>query len=226
MAKAWIPFLDKVEKTSGLALRFSTAPDLLEFSRRLSEGEYDLVITNQYLFTIFSQKHQVNFIAELSRSSENNAVALITSPEISNVSQLKGALLATKQDEEQSNLQSLDDYLTSKGVTAMRDSLPSYDKIFDSISEALHLGGLVPLSDPKLTHEDYNILWQTDNKTIFVMSSPPKADAEVINRLLASLRTIQALAETEADHDGKAVSVLSVKKINNEMNSEAPSAGN
>jgi hypothetical protein len=120
----------------------------------------------------------------------------------------------------------LDDYLTSKGVTAMRDSLSSYDKIFDSISEALHLGGLVPLSDPKLTDEHYNILWQTDNKTIFVMSSPPEADAEVINRLLVSLRTVQALSEAEADHDGKAVSVLSVKKVNDEMNSEAPSAGN
>src|SRR5690554_5910740 len=99
LAKLWIPFLEKLETKSGIQLRFATAPDLLEFNQRLARGEYDLVITDQYLFTIFRQKHQLSYLAELSTEGESPEMGLVTASDIVNVKQLEGSLLAVKEDE-------------------------------------------------------------------------------------------------------------------------------
>lgn len=208
LAKQWIPFLEKVQQSSGVELRFATAPDLLEFNQRLSKGDYDLVVTDQYLYTIFSQKHRLSFLAELGRGEKNTEVALVAAPSIKTIEQLKGSLLAVKEDEKPSNVQSLDDYLTSKGVTALRDSLPSYDKILESVREELHLAGLVPVSVVKQASQPLNILWQADNKHNYVMTSPPGTAPETVRKLADALQNLLQLAK---DDDGQ-VSVLSVKQ--------------
>jgi phosphonate transport system substrate-binding protein len=190
LARVWIPFLEQVEKQSGIPLRFATAPDLLEFNRRVSQGEYDLIITNKYLYTIFSRKHHLSYIAELCRSNKNNAVALISPTSVTDVQSLQGALVAIRQDEEPAHVRALDGFLNQSGVTATRDSLPSYDKIFESISEELHMGGLVPINQLQKQKYPYHILWQTDNRNLSVLSSPGDANKAEVKRIMASLETL------------------------------------
>lgn len=209
LAQQWIPFLEELEKNSGLPMRFATAPDLLEFNERLGQGEYDLVVTDHYLYTIFSQKHKLAYLGELARAEENTQVALVVAPGIKSIEQLKGSLLAVKSDEKANNIQSLDDYLASKGVNAVRDSLPSYEKILASVGEELHLAGLVPISVIKQSDKSYNILWQADNKHSYVMSSPPGISPQTVQKLSA---TLKALLDHKAKLDDESVSVLSVKQ--------------
>jgi phosphonate transport system substrate-binding protein len=209
LARTWIPFLEKIQANSGVELRFATAPDLLAFNQRLSDGEYDIVVTNQYLFTIFSKKHKLSYMAELSQVEQNDKLVLVSAPEITRIEQLKGALVAVKRDEKPSNVQSLDDFFTAERVTALRDSLDSYDKILESITENLHKAGLVPQSKLHRAEHQYNVLWQHESKHNFFMTTPPGISTDTIEKLASALKALQPLSAETVDGE---LSVLSVRK--------------
>lgn len=217
LARLWIPFLEKLEADSGVELNFVTAPDLLAFNQRLSDGEYDLVVTDQYLYTIFSKKHQLAYMAELSGGQARTKMALVAAPDIKKVDQLNGTLLAVKDGEKPGNVQSLNDFLTAKGIRALRDSLTSYDKILASIQQQLHVAGLVPLSKARQAQPPLNILWHADNKHSYVLTSPSSTPKATLAKLLTALQELQPLADEKADD---VVSVISVRQGNKALESE------
>lgn len=220
LAKMWIPFLEELEHGSDLKVRFATAPDLLEFSRRVAGGDYDLIITNRYFFTILGQKHTLTYLAELTDKAEQRSLALVTAEHIHDIEQLSGALLATKKDEDRLNLQALDDFLTLKNVTAVRDSVSSYGKILESVSEDLHLAGLVPVSELNLPKRKLNVLWKTENKTPYLLSATSTLTSSDMEKLAISLKRLLSLKRKSDKHKPTAISVLSVSPLLN-GNSEA-----
>ncbi|GEM_PF-1739233 len=199
LAEFWIPFLDQLETESGVALRFATAPDLLEFNQRLSAGEYDLVVTDQYLFTIFRQKHKLSYLAELTNDQKTTDMVLVANSETKVLSHIEGGLLAVKQDEKASNITALDKHLSENGVTALRDNVQSYDKILQSIAEKLHVAGLVPVCELNNSDKLFSILWRTTNNHSYVMTFPQSTSRLHINKLTAALEKIAEGAETEGN---------------------------
>lgn len=208
LAEIWIPFLQQLEKQSGVKLRFATAPDLLEFNRRVADGDYDLIITNKYLYTIFSHKHNLSYLAELYRSSKRFAVALIVPQKITQIQSLQGTLIAVKRDEDSGQIRALDTFLNENNVTAIRDNLPTYDKIFESVSEQLHMGGIVPVDQLKNYKYPYNILWQTDNRNSSVLSTPKNIDNAQIKQIIASLKKLKNTSPTPKNGSEVLVSVM------------------
>lgn len=194
LAKIWIPFLDKVELESQVQLRFATAPDILEFNQRLAAGEYDLVITDQYLYTIFRQKHQLSYIAELGMSQQSTEMALITKSAIEELTQIEGGLLAVKVDEKAANVKSLDKFLTDKGVTAIRDNVSSYERILQSVSESVHVAGLVPVSMLKQNEGRYRVLWRANNRHSYVLTAPEGASEQALLALAMALKKLSEQA--------------------------------
>ncbi|NOQ36713.1 MAG: PhnD/SsuA/transferrin family substrate-binding protein [Methylococcaceae bacterium] len=53
LAMQWGPLLQEVSQRSGILLRFRTAPNIPEFEKRLSEGQYDLAYMNPYHYIVF-----------------------------------------------------------------------------------------------------------------------------------------------------------------------------
>lgn len=213
LAEMWIPFLEQLEHDSGLTVRFATAPDLLEFSRRVAGGDYDLIVTNRYFFTILGQKHTLTYLAELADTAEQRSLALVTAEHIHDIEQLSGALLATKKDEDRLNLQALDDFLTLKNVTAVRDSVSSYSKILESVSEDLHLAGLVPVSELNSLNPELNILWKTENKTPYLLSATATLASSDMEKLAISLKRLASLKRESDKRKPIAISVLSVSQL-------------
>ncbi|MTI63451.1 PhnD/SsuA/transferrin family substrate-binding protein [Methylophaga sp.] len=211
LAEFWIPFLEELETKSGIALRFATAPDLLEFNQRLTAGEYDLVITDQYLFTIFRKKHQLSYLAELTTSQGSNEMALVTGPGIAGIAELEGGLLAVKQDEKAVNVKALDQFLSASGVTALRDNLLSYDKILQSISEKLHVAGLVPVTELDQNDEQFSILWRTSNKHSYIITYPQATSRQVRDRLTEALDSM--MTDSQKTEQASQVEVKSVRDI-------------
>jgi phosphonate transport system substrate-binding protein len=209
LAEFWIPFLDKLEAKSGIALRFATAPDLLEFNQRLAAGEYDLVITDQYLFTIFRKKHKLSYLAELTTSQESTEMALVAGAGTDAISQLEGGLLAVKQDEKAANVKALDKFLSANGVTALRDNLLSYEKILQSISERLHVAGLVPVNELNQIDKQFSILWRTSNKHRYVITYPQATPRQILDELTETLGSM--VADSQKTDKASQVQVESVK---------------
>lgn len=207
LAKRWIPFLDQLEAESGVELRFSTAPDLLEFNQRLAAGEYDLVVTDQYLYTIFRQKHSLAYLAELGSSQESAEMALVTAVGTKDLVQLEGGLLAVKHDEKPANIKSLDKFLTVKGVTALRDNLSSYDKILQSVAEKLHIAGFVPVSKLEPPAQNYHVLWRVTNRHSYVMTTHAGMSDDILKKLTGGLKRL--LMDTSDVSNARQVQVLS-----------------
>lgn len=56
LAKKWGPLFKHLGEKSGYTIRFKTAPNIPEFERRLSRGEYDLAYMNPYHYTVFGDQ--------------------------------------------------------------------------------------------------------------------------------------------------------------------------
>lgn len=207
LAKLWIPFLKQLEASSDIRFRFATAPDLLTFHQRLGNHEYDLAVTDSYLYTIFQQKHSLQFIAELGPLDKANELVLVCHSDIERIEQLDGALLAVRRGEANSNLKLLDEFLTDKGVTLMRDGVSSNEKVLSSIEQKVHLAGLVPLELAQQQGRSLNILWRAQNQHHYVMSTSPSLN-KVTQKLLSKLLDVQLTQPpTPAE-----IAVLSVRK--------------
>ena len=198
LAVFWIPFLDQLETESGIPLRFATAPDLLEFNQRLAAGEYDLVITDQYVFTIFRQKHKLSYLAELSTSQQAGEMVLVANTDIKELGQIEGGLLAVKQDEKAGNIKALDKHLSASGVTAVRDNLLSYQKILQSLAENLHVAGLVPVSELNKMDKPLSILWRHANNNSYIMTFPQSTSIGTVEKLAETLEAFNAKTEIPA----------------------------
>lgn len=199
LAELWIPFLEQLQSESGVKLRFATAPDLLEFNQRLTAGEYDLVISDQYVFTIFRQKHKLSYMAELSTSLDSGEMALVANTVVKDISEIEGGLLAIKQDEKTANIKALDKHLSTSGVTALQDNLLSYDKILQSIAEKLHVAGLVPASELSKTDKAFSVLWRNTNNHSYVMTFPQSTSRQVIKKIAQTLEKFDGEHETPAN---------------------------
>jgi len=212
LAELWIPFLKTIEKNSDITLRFATAPDLLEFSQRIDDGDYDLVVTNPYLYTILGQKHTLTNLAELTETEENKQLALVSASHIYDVQQLIGSLIAVKQNEDRFNLQSLDDFLKAKNVSAAQDSLASYDKIIESVNNNKHWAGLVSASKLRSSGKQLNILWQTGNENFYLMSATSSLSEEKLKKLANLLAEMKIVSPSMDTSKRNRISVLSVSK--------------
>jgi ABC-type phosphate/phosphonate transport system substrate-binding protein len=209
LAKRWMPFLKQLEENSDLAFRFATAPDLLAFHQRMENHAYDLVVTDSYLYTIFRQKHALQFMAELGPVGEDSDLVLVCHPDISDIEQLNGALLAVSKGESNSNLQLLDKFLTDKGVTVLRDGLSSDEKVLNSIAEKVHLAGLITLELAKQQEKSLNILWQGRNQENYLLSVHSSLDNSLQARLSRALEELMLDNQTTPPAD---IAVLSVRK--------------
>lgn len=179
VATRWVPFLKQLEANSKLTYRFATAPDLLSFYQRVSNGDYDLIVTDSYLYTIFNQKHSLQFMAELGAGDANQDLVLVCHSDIKDVEQLDNTLLAIRKGEANGNLKLLDQFLTENRVSVLRDGVSSYEKILSSLEQKIHLAGLLPLDMAREHPDSLNILWQAKNQHHYVMSTSPSLDLAI-----------------------------------------------
>lgn len=212
LAKRWMPFLKQLEASSGLTFHFATAPDLLAFHQRIEGDVYDLIVTDSYLYTIFKQKHALQFMAELGPLEEDNELVLVCHSDISVVEQLDGALLAVRRGESNSNLQLLDEFLTGEGVTVLRDGLSSDEKVLNSIEEKVHLAGLVPLNLVKQQGQSLHILWQVQSQAHYLLSAHPSLDSATQARLGSALEQLMLANQASPLAEIAVLSVIKGKK--------------
>jgi len=55
LAKIWTPIIEQLSLNSGVNIKFTTAPDIPTFEKRLSEGQYDIAYMNPYHYIVFNQ---------------------------------------------------------------------------------------------------------------------------------------------------------------------------
>src|SRR5471032_2342910 len=94
MAEVWTPVLNALAQRSGLALTFSTAPDIPTFEKRVAAGEYDFVYMNPYHFTVFNAKPGYRALARDKGERLRGIVVVRKDSPYKDLKDLSGATLA------------------------------------------------------------------------------------------------------------------------------------
>ena len=92
LAVQWQPLIKYLQNTTGISLRFSTAPTITRFEQRVLEGDYDYVYMNALLYV--RAKEQLGYRALVRRENPLRGILVVKKGTINKLSDLKGATIA------------------------------------------------------------------------------------------------------------------------------------
>lgn len=84
LAKLWGPIMEHISSQSGVQIKFTTAPDIPTFEKRLAAGEYDIAYMNPYHYIVFNQSNGYQAIA---KARDKKIKGIIVVPKDSQVKQ-------------------------------------------------------------------------------------------------------------------------------------------
>ena len=92
LAVQWQPLIKYLQDTTGIRLRFSTAPTITRFEQRVLAGDYDFVYMNALLY-VRAQKQQ-GYRALVKRSNPLRGILVVKKGSVNKLSDLNGSTIA------------------------------------------------------------------------------------------------------------------------------------
>ena len=92
LAIQWQPLIKYLQDTTGIQLRFSTAPSIIRFEQRVLKGDYDFVYMNALLYVRAQKQH--GYRALVRRENPLRGILVVKKGTVKNLSDLKGSTIA------------------------------------------------------------------------------------------------------------------------------------
>ena len=210
LARSWIPLLQFVSERSGVNLKFSTAPDIPTFERRLANGEYDIAYMNPYHYVVLNK--EVGFKALVHEKDKR----------------IKGIIVANKN----SSLDKLEDLseqtiafpapasfaatlipkanLIKKDINFNYQYVNSHDAVYRNVAEGRFVagGGIIRTFNalPEGVRNELKIIWTSDNYTPHAIATYPSVNEATRQKLVAAF-----LAVENAEHRAELLAPLAMK---------------
>lgn len=210
LARSWIPLLQFVSERSGVNLKFSTAPDIPTFERRLANGEYDIAYMNPYHYVVLNK--EVGFKALVHEKDKR----------------IKGIIVANKN----SSLDKLEDLseqtiafpapasfaatlipkanLIKKDINFNYQYVNSHDAVYRNVAEGRFVagGGIIRTFNalPESVRNELKIIWTSDNYTPHAIATYPSVNEATRQKLVAAF-----LAVENAEHRAELLAPLAMK---------------
>ena len=203
LARVSVPLLNTLQASSGLQLRFATAPNIPTFERRLAAGEYDFAFMDPYQYTIFHQRpgYQV-FAKEKDRPLEGIVVVRRDAP-YRELADLNGQTLVFPAPAAFAATLLVRAQFARQGIAITPKFVTSHDSVYLNVARGLYPagGGIVRTFErlqPEVRHQ-LRILWTTQPFTPNAIAAHPRVPAAVVERLR------QAMLNLDDDAAGRAV---------------------
>ncbi len=199
LAREWGPLLAEVGRRAGVALRFSTAPDIPTFERRLAQGEYDFAYMNPYHYTVFhSGVGYTAFAHERGRSLVGIIVVAKDSP-YRQLTDLKGQTVVFPAPAAFAASILTQAEFARQGLTIDSKYVISHDSAYRAVAAGLYqagggIGRTLEAAPPEIRAQ-LRVLTQTASYTPHPFTAHPRVAAEVVTRVAAAL---VSLADDEA----------------------------
>lgn len=194
LARLWSPILDHINEQTGLKIRFSTAPDIPTFEKRLAAGKYDFAYMNPYHYVVFSKAPGYK---ALNKARDKRIKGILVVKKDSKISQLRdldnstlafpapaafAASILTRAD------------LAGDGVSFTPKYVSSHDSVYRAVAKGLYpAGGGVVRTFKNMTPEirdQLKILWTTKGYTPHAIAAHPrinKSDAQKVQQVLVDM---------------------------------------
>lgn len=191
LAQLWTPIINHLSKQSGLDIRFTTAPDIPTFEKRLAAGEYDIAYMNPYHYVTFNQSVGYQAIAKASNKKIKGIIVTAKNSKINNLQALQnttlafpapGAFAATMLTQAELNTQQVN--FTAKYVS-------SHDSVYLSVAKGIYPagGGILRTFNnvsPEI-RDQLSILWETNGYTPHAIATHPTMNVEDTKKLQRAL---------------------------------------
>lgn len=235
MAENWIPVLNALAQKSGLALSFTTAPDIPTFEKRVAAGEYDFVYMNPYHFTVFNAKPGYRALARAKAERLRGIVVVRKDSPYKDLKDLSGATLAFPSSASFAATLLIESDLRKRGIAFAPQIVKSHNSVYLDVAKGLYpAGGGVPRTFKLLdagVARDLRILYTSADYTSHAIASRPGMDAAPRDALLkamlamsqdaASQPVLQRIGfqgfEAAADRDWDDVRALGIRPADSQI---------
>ena len=193
LAKVWVPLAIFLSKKTGENIRFSTAPTIPEFEKRVAAGRYDIVYLNPYHYTLFSKSIGLRAIARQKDKRIQGIIVVASDSEISNLAMLEKAEIAFPAPAAFAATVLAQANLTLRNIAFTPRYVSSHDSVYAAVAKGLFVagGGIVrTLSTlPKALSNKLKIIWRSEGYTphAFAVSSTisPETAVKIQNALVS-----------------------------------------
>ncbi|MGF1525914.1 MAG: phosphate/phosphite/phosphonate ABC transporter substrate-binding protein [Candidatus Competibacterales bacterium] len=191
LARLWSPLLAHLSQTTGLALRFRTAPDIPTFERRLGAGEYDLAYMNPYHYTVFHRKPGYRAFARAKDRQIRGIVVVGKVSPIEHLHQLAGATLAFPAPAAFAASLLVRSHLKRQGIPFTPAYVASHDSVYRTVARGLYPagGGIRRTFDTVAwdVRSQLRTLWTTPGYTPHAFAAHPRVPHGWVETLTAAM---------------------------------------
>jgi phosphonate transport system substrate-binding protein len=195
LAKVWGPVMSYIKDSTGIELRFKTAPNIPEFESRVEAGEYDFAYMNPYHYVVFSEKPGYQAIAKAMDKQIKGILVAGKDSKIEKIEDLNGQEIAFPSPAAfaasilpRAEMKKLGIQITPKYVS-------SHDSVYRNVATGLMVaGGGVQRTfnafSPEL-QKQLKIIWTSKGYTPHAIAAHPRMDAKVVDTIQAALTDMQ-----------------------------------
>ncbi|GAB6141508.1 phosphate/phosphite/phosphonate ABC transporter substrate-binding protein [Methylosoma difficile] len=202
LARNWTPMLQYLEKATGVALRFKTAPTIPEFEKRLAEGEYDFAYMNPYHYVVFSKDVGYLAFAREKDTRLQGVVVVRKDSNITDISQLAGKDLAFPAPASFAASVLPRIQLKKQGIAFTPHFVASHDSVYFSVARGIYPagGGVVRTlnSAPADVRDQLQVLWRTDSFIPHAFAAKPGVPEKVLQVIAKAMYVMASQPEGQS----------------------------
>ncbi|MDC5707386.1 phosphate/phosphite/phosphonate ABC transporter substrate-binding protein [Vibrio europaeus] len=195
LAKQWGPLVDTLKEQTGYEITFSTAPNIPEFEKRLSEGQYDLAYMNPYHYTVFSQVSGYRAIAKAKDKRIKGIIVARRSNDYQSLEDLQGQTLAFPSPAAFAATVLTQSDLKTADVEFEPDYVSSHDSVYLSVAKGFYPagGGVMRTFNtlPDVVKSQLVPIWTTKPYTPHAIAYHPRLTNDQANAIQAALVSLQ-----------------------------------
>ncbi len=203
LARLWGPILNQIGKRTGYKLRFTTAPDIPTFEKRLSEGEYDFAYMNPYHYTIFHDRSGYQALAKARNKRIKGIMVVRKDSDIEELGDLDSSTLAFPAPAAFAASILTRANLSESGVSFKPKYVSSHDSVYRTVAKGLYPagGGVIRTLNnvsPEI-RQQLRVLWTSHGYTPHAIAVHPGVSVDDAKLLQ------QAFVELNQQTDGAAL---------------------
>lgn len=202
LARAWLPILASISKTSGCKFRFATAPTIPEFEQRVGKGDYDIAYMNPYHYTVFSVSPGYRAFAREKARRLKGLIVVARGSAIRNVADLAGREVAFPSPAAFAATIIPLAELKKAGVEVKPVYVASHDSVYLNVSRGFYpAGGGIERTFNAIApdvREKLEVLWESQSYAPHAFAALPALDPGVRDAFFLGMRALESDAKGRA----------------------------
>ena len=196
LARNWGPVCAYLSEKTGIDIRFTTAPDIPEFERRLANSQYDIAYMNPYHYTVFCRSPGYIAFAKQKDKFISGIIVVHKDSTFRDCDDFAGKTLVFPSPAAFAASILTRAHFRKTGISITPKYVKSHDSVYYNVAQGLFAAGggvkrTFMNTDPDV-RKKLRIIWTTDEYTSHAIAAHPRITPTVRDKILAGLLMMNA----------------------------------